>query len=182
MCLFFNFEKRVWPHWPATPISYRAKTDKWILLLSGSNFPFLLVDKRNREFFPEKFSQGVEMSFFKIVNPNVHRWRHIAFRKKMIWPLLDKFSRKNFLFRLSTHKKRKFYMTKLDGRIIVLMIEPGVWSIRTTGSPLSILSFNNWGCSNQFKWFNVWHFKCLWKPMINNDGIAHLWEYKMLVV
>ena len=98
----------MWPYWPATPISYRAKTDKWILLLSGSNFPFLLVDKRNREFFPEKFSQGVEMSFFKNVNPNVHRWRHIAFRKKIIWTLWDKFSQKNFLFRLSTHKKRKF--------------------------------------------------------------------------
>ena len=107
MCLFL-FWKRVWPHWPATPISYRAKTDKWILLLSGSDFPFLLVDKRNREFFPEKLSQGVEMSFFKNVNPNVHRWRHITFRKKIIWTLWDKFSQKNFLFCLSTHKKRKF--------------------------------------------------------------------------
>ena len=98
----------MWPHWPATPISYRAKTDKWILLLSGSNFPFLLVDKRNREFFPEKFSWGVEMSFFKNVNSKIHRWRHIAFRKKIIWTLWDNFSWKNFLFRLSTHKKRKF--------------------------------------------------------------------------
>ena len=34
-------------------------------------------------------------------------------------------------------------MTKLGGRIIVLMVAPGVWSIFTTGSPLSILSFNN---------------------------------------
>ena len=85
----------MWPHWPATPISYRAKTDKWILLLSGSNFPFLLVDKQNREFFPEKFFQGVEMSFFKNVNHNVHRWCHIAFRKKIIWALWDKFSQKN---------------------------------------------------------------------------------------
>ena len=106
--LLFKFWKRVWPQWPATPISYRAKTDKWILLLSGSNFLFLWVDKRNREFFPEKFSQGVKMSFFKNVNLNVYRWRHIAYRKKMIWTLWDKFSWKNFLFRLSTHKKRKF--------------------------------------------------------------------------
>ena len=99
----------MWPHWSATPISYWAKTDKWILLLSDSNFPFLLVDKQNREFFPEKFSQGgVEMSFFKNVNPYVHRWRHIAFRKKIIWTLWDNSSQQNFLFRLSTHKKRKF--------------------------------------------------------------------------
>ena len=125
--LLFEFWKRVWPHWPATPISYRAKTDKWILLLSGSNFPFLLVDKRNREFFPEKFSQGVEMSFFKNVNPNVHRWRHIAFRKKIIWPLLDKFSRKNFLFRLSTHKKRKFEPLRSKIHLLVFALyEMGV--------------------------------------------------------
>ena len=98
----------MWPHWPATPISYRAKTNKWILLQSGSNFPFLLVDKRNREFFPEKLSQGVQITFF--LNTI---WRHLwilwlTFLKKHISSLWDNFSGKNSLFRLSTHKKRKF--------------------------------------------------------------------------
>ena len=86
------------------PISYRAKTDKWILLQSGSNFLFLLVDKRNRGFFPQKFSQGVEMSFFKNVNPNIYRWHHTVSRKKVIWTPWDNFSGKNSLFHLSTHK------------------------------------------------------------------------------
>ena len=105
--LLFKFWKRVWPHWPATPISYSAKTDKWILLLSGSNFLFLWVDKRNREFFPEKLSQRLEMCFFKNVNYNIHIWRHIVFRKEVIWTLWDNFLGKNSLFRLSTHKKKK---------------------------------------------------------------------------
>ena len=112
----------MWPYRPATPISYRAKTDKWILLQSGSNFPFLLVDKRNRDFFPKKFSQGIEMRFFKNVNHNVHRWRHIAFRKKIIWTLWDKFSRKSFLFHLSTHKKTKFEPLRSKFHLLVFAL------------------------------------------------------------
>ena len=108
----------MWPHWPATPISYRAKTNKWLLLLSGSNFPFLLVDKRNREFFPEKFSQGVEMSFFKNVNPNVHKWRHIAFRKKIIWTLWDKFSQKKLSISLIYSQKEKIWATQKQNSFV----------------------------------------------------------------
>ena len=42
----------VWWVWPATPLSYRGKTGKWILLLSGSNVSILYINKI--EFFTEK--------------------------------------------------------------------------------------------------------------------------------
>ena len=91
-----------------TLFSYRAKTDKWIFLFSGSNITILWVDEPNIVFFSEKLSQRLEMIFFKNVNSNIHMWCHIVFRKKVIWTPWDNFSGKNSLFRLSTHKKRNF--------------------------------------------------------------------------
>ena len=86
----------------------QSKNRQWNFASEWLKISFLWVDKRNREFFPEKLSQRLEMCFFKNVNHNIHRWRHIVFRKKVIWTLWDKFSWKNVLFHLSTHKKRKF--------------------------------------------------------------------------
>ena len=37
------------------------------------------------EFFPEKLSQKLEMSFLKNNNPNIHRWHHIIFMKKRLY-------------------------------------------------------------------------------------------------
>ena len=119
MCLFFNFEKGCGHTGLPRPFHTEQKP---ILLLSGSNFPFLLVDKRNREFFPEKFSQGVEMSFFKNVNPNVHRWRHIAFRKKSFEHFEISFFKKNFLFRLYSNKKRIFEPLKSKINLLVFAL------------------------------------------------------------
>ena len=48
------------------------------------------------------------MSFFKNVNPNVHRWRHIAIRKNNIWTLWDKFSQKTFYFAYLLTKRENF--------------------------------------------------------------------------
>ena len=64
--LIFEFWKGVWPNWPATPISYRAKTDKWIFLLSCSNFLVLWVEKRNREFFQKTCLKGLKCVFSKM--------------------------------------------------------------------------------------------------------------------
>ena len=67
-CAYFQILKKG----VITPISYRPKTNKWILLLSGSNFLFLWGDNRNRIFFWENFSQSVQMIF--LLNAI---WRHL---------------------------------------------------------------------------------------------------------
>ena len=55
------------------------------------------------------------------------------------------------------------------------MFVPGVWSSNTTDRPLLFVSYNNWGGSHQFIGYKYLTFsECLWKPMINNSGIA-LW-------
>ena len=125
--VIFKFWKGVWPYWPATPISYRAKTNKWILLLSGSNFLFLWVDKQNRKFFWENLSQSVQMIFF--LNSI---WRHLwilglTFLKKLISTPWENFSGKNSLFRLSTNKKEKIELLRSNIHLSVFALyEMGV--------------------------------------------------------
>ena len=113
-----------------TLFSYRAKTDKWIFLFSGSNITILWADEPNIVFFSEKLSQRLEMIFFKNVNSNIHMWCHIVFRKKVIWTPWDNFSGKNSLFCLSTHKKRNFEPLRSKIHLLVLWNGRGrpIWS------------------------------------------------------
>ena len=103
MCLFSHLEnkhitKRVWPYWPASTISYRAKTNEWNLLLSGSNFVFLWVDKLNRKLLRENLSQSVQIIFF--LNAI---WRHLwtlglTFLKRIISTPWENLSGKTLYF------------------------------------------------------------------------------------
>ena len=114
MCLFFNFEKGCGHTGLPRPFHTEKKT---------TNFPFLLVDKWNREFFPEKFSQEVEMSFFKNVNPIVHRWRHIAFRKKRSFEHFEiSFLKKKFYFAYLLTKRKKIEPIRSNIHLLVFAL------------------------------------------------------------
>ena len=64
MCLFLNFEKGCGHTGLPRPFHTEQKpTNEFCFWVAQ----ILLVDKRNREFFPEKFSRGVEMSFLKML-------------------------------------------------------------------------------------------------------------------
>ena len=66
------------------------------------------VDEPNREFFPEKLSQGVQITFF-LNTIWSHLWiLGLTFLKKLISSLWDNFSGKNSLFGSSTHKTEIF--------------------------------------------------------------------------
>ena len=81
-------------------------------------FSFLWVDKRNRDFFPKKLSQRVQIMFF--LNSI---WRHLwilwlTFLKNHISSLWDNFSGKKLSISLIYSQKEKIWSTQKQNSFV----------------------------------------------------------------
>ena len=95
-----------------TLFSYRAKTDKWIFLFSGSNITILWVDEPNIVFFQKSCLKGLKWSFSKMLTLIFICGVILYLGKRLFEPLEITFLKKTFYFAYLLTKEKNWATQK----------------------------------------------------------------------